>query len=51
MGLAREASVGWAGLHGSGNVVGGWCLHWCHWTTCGVLGVRRVEALHGEYEY
>ena len=34
--------MGWAGLHGSGNVVGGWCLHWCHWT-CGVLG-ERVEA-------
>ena len=35
--LAQETSVGWAGLHGSGNVVGGWCLHWCHWT-CGVGG-------------
>jgi len=34
--------VGWAGLHGGNNVVGGWCLHWCHWT-CGVGG-QRVEA-------
>ena len=24
MGLAWETSMGWAGLHGSGNVVGVW---------------------------
>jgi len=38
--------VGWRGLHGGGNVVGGcgWCLHWYHRTHRVGVGGQRVEA-------